>query len=64
MRAALIYQHATSVRDRELADELSRRALAAQKKAKKKVRKHAKKDKQRRRDDPDGGAADVLVPAS
>jgi hypothetical protein len=64
MRAALIYQHATSERDREIADELSRRALAAQKKAKKKARKQAKKDKQKGRDEPDDGAAGVLVPAS
>jgi integrase len=61
IRAALIYQHATSERDREIADELSRRALAAQKKAKKKARKQAKKQ---RRDDPDDGAAGAPVPAS
>jgi integrase len=35
MRAALIYQHATSERDQEIARALSRRARAARKKAKK-----------------------------
>lgn len=34
MRAALIYQHATSERDREIATELSRRATDARKKGK------------------------------
>jgi integrase len=37
MRAALIYQHATSDRDLEIARELSRRARAAREKAKKKA---------------------------
>ncbi|HEX5406452.1 MAG TPA: tyrosine-type recombinase/integrase [Pseudonocardiaceae bacterium] len=64
MRAALIYQHATSERDREIADELSRRAVTARKKAEKKARKQAKKDQKKGRDEPDDGAAGVLVPAS
>jgi integrase len=38
MRAALRYQHATSERDREIAEAVSRRARAARKKAKKKAR--------------------------
>jgi integrase len=45
MRAALIYQHATSERDQEIAKALSRRARVARKKAKKK-----------RKQEPDEGA--------
>ena len=43
MRAALIYQHATSERDQEIAAELSRRASAVRKMAKKKTGKKPKK---------------------
>jgi hypothetical protein len=39
MRAALIYQHATSERDREIAAALSRRAQEAREKAKKEAEK-------------------------
>jgi integrase len=46
MRAALIYQHATSERDQEIAKALSRRARVARKKAKKKPKQ-----------EPDEGAA-------
>jgi hypothetical protein len=59
MRAAMIYQHATSERDREIADALSRRAAAARKKAKKQTRQ---KPKGQRGEDPDDGAAGALVP--
>lgn len=60
-RAALIYQHATSERDLEIAAELSRRAQAA--------REKAQQDAQRKphdegNDDPDDGAAGVLVPVA
>ncbi len=41
MRAALIYQHATSERDHEIAQALSRRARAAREKAKKKTKQKA-----------------------
>lgn len=41
MRAALIYQHATSERDQEIARALSRRARAARKKAEKKTKREA-----------------------
>lgn len=44
MRAALIYQHATSERDREIAKVVSRRARAARKKAEKKSRKKPEKE--------------------
>jgi integrase len=54
-RAALIYQHATSDRDLEIAKELSRRATAARQKAKQEA-------KEKGDDDPDDGAAGVLVP--
>jgi integrase len=46
MRAALIYQHATSERDQEIAAELSRRAAAARKKSKQDSRKKPKGGKQ------------------
>jgi hypothetical protein len=63
MRAALIYQHATSERDREIATELSRRAIAAREKAEQEANTKAK-DKDKGGDDPDDGAAGVLVPVS
>jgi integrase len=50
MRAALIYQHATSERDQEIARAVSRRARAAREKAKKKTKKDTD-------DEPDEGAA-------
>ena len=50
MRAALIYQHATSERDQEIAKAVSRRARAARKKAEKKPKKKAN-------DEPDEDAA-------
>jgi integrase len=50
MRAALVYQHATSERDQEIAKALSRRARAARKKAKKKA-------KDKRDDQGEDGAA-------
>lgn len=50
MRAALIYQHATSERDQEIAAELSRRASAARKKA-------LKQPKKRGQEPDDGDAA-------
>lgn len=55
MRAALIYQHATSERDREIADNIDRRITGEQADATK------GKTRRRRRDDPDDGA--VGVPA-
>jgi len=60
-RAALIYQHATSDRDLEIAKELSRRAMAARAKP-----KHEAKDKAADQggDDPDDGAAGALVPVT
>ncbi|HEY2696179.1 MAG TPA: hypothetical protein VGJ45_11975 [Pseudonocardiaceae bacterium] len=61
MRAALIYQHATSERDREIATELSRRAIAAREKAEQEAKTKAK---DKGGDDPDDGAAGVLVPVS
>lgn len=50
MRAALIYQHATSERDQEIAKAVTRRARAARKKAKKQA-------KQKADDEPAEGAA-------
>lgn len=60
-RAALIYQHATSDRDLEIAREVSRRALAAREKAQKNAQNQA--DDQRE-DDPGDGAAGALVPVA
>lgn len=60
-RAALIYQHATSDRDLEIAQELSRRAMAAREKAEQEAKKQA--DDQGK-DDPDDGAAGALVPVA
>jgi hypothetical protein len=57
---ALIYQHATSERDREIAAEVSRRAIAARQKAKQEAKNKAKNQGG---DDPDDGAAGGLVPA-
>jgi hypothetical protein len=54
MRAALIYQHATSDRDQEIAAELSRRAAAERKKSKKNTRKKTKK--KAKEPDEDGAA--------
>jgi integrase len=54
MRAALIYQHATADRDREIAAELSRRASAVRKKSKKDTRKQPKK---KEKEPEDGDAA-------
>ncbi|WP_230393637.1 hypothetical protein [Plantactinospora alkalitolerans] len=53
MRAALIYQHANSERDREIAAGMDRRIAKAQPKSRKAMRK-------RRKDvDPDDGPAGV-----
>ena len=60
-RAALIYQHATSDRDLEIAAELSRRALAARQKAEKEAEDKADDQDD---DEPDDGAAGVLVPVA
>lgn len=60
-RAALIYQHATSDRDLEIAAELSRRALAAREKAEQEAKDQADDQGE---DDPDDGAAGVLVPVA
>ena len=54
MRAALIYQHATSERDREIADNIDRR-LAGEQEPKPKRSTRRKKNKQ----DPEDGAAGV-----
>jgi integrase len=59
MRAALIYQHATSERDREIAAEVSRRAIAARQKAEQEAKDKAKGQGG---DDPDDGQAGALVP--
>lgn len=56
MRAALIYQHATSERDREIAAELSRRAAEARGR----VTKHDQDDDE----EPDDGPAGALVPVA
>ncbi|HET9142547.1 tyrosine-type recombinase/integrase, partial [Actinophytocola sp.] len=53
MRAALIYQHATSARDQEIAAEVSRRAALARRRSKKDSRKKAKK----KPEEPDDGEA-------
>lgn len=60
-RAALIYQHATDDRDLEIAQEVSRRARAAREKAQKETEDEA--DDQGK-DEPDDGAAGVLVPVA
>jgi integrase len=53
MRAALIYQHTTQKADRKIADALE--LLLAE---------HTDGGAEKNRDDPDGGAGGVLVPAS
>lgn len=60
-RAALIYQHATSDRDLEIAKELSRRALVAREKAEQDAKDEADDQGE---DEPDDGAAGVLVPVA
>lgn len=57
MRAALIYQHATSERDQEIAKAVSRRARLARKKAKKKA-------KDKGDDQGEDGAAGSLEPVA
>jgi hypothetical protein len=58
MRAALIYQHATSERDREFAEAMDKRI--AKKQGRKAAPAKAAKPKRRRKgDDPDDGAAGV-----
>jgi len=58
MRAALIYQHATSERDREIADGIDQRIAKAQ--GKKQATPPRKAAKRRRKgQDPDDGAAGV-----
>jgi hypothetical protein len=59
MRAALIYQHATSERDREIAANIDKRIEAVQGKKAQGKRKRRKKG-----DDPDDGAAGVLARVS
>jgi integrase len=61
MRAALIYQHATSERDREIASGMDKRIAAAQGKAARgKPAKKTRKTKRRKDgDDPDGTLARV-----
>jgi integrase len=64
-RAALIYQHATSDRDLEIAKELSRRALAARAKAEQEAKEKATdQGNEDGDDDPDDGVAGVLVPVA
>ena len=57
MRAALIYQHATNERDREIADGMDRRI------ADQTGRRTRKAKRQRKPDDPDDGASGAMVPA-
>lgn len=61
MRAALIYQHATSERDRQIAAEVSRRALADRQKAQQEAGEHADDQGE---DEPDEGPAGDLVPVA
>ena len=51
VRAAMIYQHATSARDRQIADELNAR-----------VERYRKPRRTRGDDEPDDGAAGVSIP--
>lgn len=60
-RAALIYQHATSDRDLEIAKELSRRAMAAREKAEKEAQGEGDDQEDNQ---PDDGAAGALVPVT
>lgn len=62
-RAALIYQHATSERDLEIAQEVSRRALAARAKAEQQATdKAADQGEKGNDDDLDDGLFGVLAP--
>jgi integrase len=58
MRAALIYQHATSERDREIASGMDKRIAAAQGK---KATPRKKPKKRKDGDDPDDGTAGALA---
>lgn len=60
-RAALIYQHATSDRDLEIAAEVSRRAMAARQKAEKVAKDEADDQGE---DEPEDEAASALVPVA
>ena len=55
-RAALIYQHATSQRDREIAAGMDRRI------AEETRRRPGRRGKRKKPDEGDDGAAGVLVP--
>jgi hypothetical protein len=57
MRAALIYQHATSERDREIAAGMDRRITEQTGK------KRGRRKRRQKRGDGDDGAAGVLVPS-
>jgi hypothetical protein len=57
MRAALIYQHATSERDREIAAGIDKRIAAA----KGKTAKPAKRKRRKKGDDGDDGTAGSLA---
>jgi integrase len=61
MRAALIYQHATSERDREIAEGMANRIAKTQ--GKKAARKNAAKRRGNGRD-PDDGTAGVVARVS
>lgn len=62
VRAALIYQHATSERDLEIADAMNERIRSARGK-KKPANKTAKKRARRSKQGDDDGPTGVLVPA-
>lgn len=64
MRAALIYQRATSDADERIADSLSKLVTEHRRKGKKAARRPSRTGRKKRRDDDDDGAAGVLVPAS
>jgi hypothetical protein len=64
MRAALIYQHATSERDREIAAGMDRRISDQTGRKDQPGRKPGKGKRSRKRDDGGEGSAGVLVPAS
>ena len=62
MRAALIYQHATSERDQEIAAGMDRRIAGATRKSKggkSKAGKAPRKTKRKKRDDGGDGASGV-----
>lgn len=63
-QAALIYQHATTEADRAIAKALDAAVKADRTKARKAAKKAAPKKSGKRRDDPDEGAAGVLVPVA